>query len=277
MSGIIHTTRLITILVLVFCVFLTITHANFDVKTIYFRPTDAPAFSTVKAELQDLMLETQEVYANELERHGFERKLFNLQMDGNRPWIHHVGGQYNTSRYATNTWESILAELPNSLKNNLDDVRVIFIGGMKKIEKAYTGLGGSEHSGNYGGSCIIAHAAPEFSKQLIFHEMSHCFGLFHQMLDKQNEIILHNGLELMKYEARWLSKHYHFRQGFKQHNVFPTITSKSVVPGINNTVTFTINADSSVGLHQAQLITKNDHLTLLYFGQFKPVRTSNRR
>lgn len=261
MLGTTHKTRLITIVILLVMCTLTTAHAEFIVQTIYFQPTNAPSFNSVKDNINSIMLDTQRIYADELERHGFGRKTFRLEMENNNVKIHHISGKSNVSAYESDTWRSVTAELPNHLNpyvhsiDKLDRVRVIIVG-IPLINKTYAGLGGSQTNGNYfGGNCIIAQASPQYGIELIFHEIGHCFSLFHQGKDIHNELVLNNRLELLKYEARWLDKHYHFNNNQKSGSR-PIISDIPTTNVNNNILEFTINARSDTGLHQAVIARK---------------------
>ena len=52
---------------------------QFIVRTVYFQPTDTPG-PTQK--IIDLLVETQDFYRAEMERHGYGDKTFKLETDG---------------------------------------------------------------------------------------------------------------------------------------------------------------------------------------------------
>ena len=80
--------KLITLMILFLILLIPITAdaQQFIVRTIYFQPTDAPAPSD---RIPDLMLEVQDFYQSEMERHGYGAKTFRLENDANgNPSIH---------------------------------------------------------------------------------------------------------------------------------------------------------------------------------------------
>ncbi len=121
-------------------IFVGISSANFIVQTIYFQPTDAPNINDVRGNIRKLMVETQGLYANELDRHGFGKKTFNLEKDNNGLVIvHHVLAKNNGNHYVNNTWNNVLSELPDRFNpntapwNKQDAIRVIVIGSLTPI------------------------------------------------------------------------------------------------------------------------------------------------
>ena len=238
--------------------FVSTTSAEFIVKTIYFQPTDAPAFADVQDKISKLSITCQELYASEMDRHGFGEKTYRLEKDGvNNVRIHHIIGKHPADHYTLRTSAKVFLELPDNLNPNTrpwdeqDVVRVIIVGGITHINGNSWGIGWPRHSGRYGGTSLLAGASPHLSVNIIFHELRHCFGLYHQ----------ENGTsgKLERYEARWLDKHYHFNNianNFtfpKPLNKMPTLTN---IDG--NLVRFELELTSEIGLHQAQIFREND-------------------
>ena len=243
-------------------IFVEISSANFIVQTIYFQPTDAPNIDNVRNNIQKLMLETQELYGNELDRQGFGKKTFDLEKDNNGlVLVHHVVAKNNSNHYVNNTWNNVLPELPDQFNpntapwNKQDRIRVIVIGGVQLVDGRWWGIGWPVHSNRYGGTTYMAGGTPHFDKNLIFHEIGHCFGLYHK------EIVVEGQLD--HYEVRWLSEHYHFN-GDQNNFTFPTPINKNplLTNQDDNMVRFELELTSDIGLHQAQIHRTSDIIVL---------------
>ncbi len=129
------------------------------------------------------------------------------------------------------------------------------ISGIQLIDGRWWGVGWPRHSNRYGGTTYMAGGSPHFNENLIFHEIGHCFGLYH----KENGV----AGQLDHYEARWLSEHYHFNDD--QNNfTFPTPINKN--PLLTNQdddmVRFELEVTSNIGLHQAQIFRSSDIIVL---------------
>ena len=74
---------------------------QFIVRPVYFQPTDAPAPSD---RIADLMLEVQDFYQSEMEKHDYGAKTFRLENDANgNPSIHIVKGRHPAIHYISDT------------------------------------------------------------------------------------------------------------------------------------------------------------------------------
>lgn len=236
--------------------------AEFIVQTVYFRPTDVPDTQVAREKIANLMEDTQAFYASELDRHGFGEKTFTMERENSgKVKIHTVAAKHQMDHYVNDTWNRILLELPNELNaatspwSKQDKIRVIVIGGVKFVNGNKWGVGWPKHSNRYGGTCYLAGGSTGFNSNLISHEMGHCFALYHK------EVALPGTLE--HYEARWLSKHYHFN---KNTNNFTFPTPVSTLPTMtlldDDIIRFELELTSTIGLHQAQIFRKHDIIVL---------------
>ena len=123
----------------------------FIVKTIFFQPVDADHLADPK--IRDLMEDTQEFYASEMDRHGFGRKTFDLERDkSGQMIIHHVEGKHQSHHYISNTWEKVRGDLPVGFNPSVapwekkDEIRVILVGGIPLVDSIALGGAYSYHS-----------------------------------------------------------------------------------------------------------------------------------
>ena len=66
---------IIFVLVITICLFSLTAYSAFDVKVIYFQPTDSQDRSEW-LDLASIMRSIQDTYKSEMERHGFRDKIF---------------------------------------------------------------------------------------------------------------------------------------------------------------------------------------------------------
>ncbi len=233
------------------------THARFIVETIYFKPSDIINAKTDNtAEVVDA---AQKRYASEMQRHGFGRKTFRLERDGNsKVKVHIVNGRHGWRHYANDAWDKIRPELPNRFNpttspwDKQDRIRIIVVAGVNVLDGWVWGYGWPRHSNRYGGTAILAENSGHFDRYLVFHEIGHAFGLYHKPEGADAGTLEH-------YEARWLDKHYHFNN--RQNNFsLPKVEvhNPKLTATKEGRIRMEVIANSDIGLHQAMLVKNND-------------------
>ena len=132
----------ITIIILLLTWLIPSTYAQpiFTVRTIYFQPTDAPD-PTVR--IINLLIESENFYRSEMERHGYGAKTFQLETDqkGN-VGFHLVKGKQKADHYLDDTYRRVSAELPFKFTLDpiaQDNVHVIIIGGLHSLDNGSIG------------------------------------------------------------------------------------------------------------------------------------------
>ena len=256
-------TKLFYILViLLICITTNIYSQNqFVVQTIYFKPTDAVPFENIKDRIANIMNETQQLYADEMERNGFNRKTFKLERDGNNKIkIHLVNGKNNTQYYIDKVYDKLLPELPDKFNpntppvNKQDSIRLIIVGGINFVSLPnIIGLGWGYNTLRYGGEAVVV-ANHNFTTGLVFHELGHCFGLYHIVIS----------IHLLEdYEARWLDKHYHFNNKNNNFTYPKPIHKNPTLTDIgNDIIKFELPVISDIGLYQAQIFNVRNIIVL---------------
>ena len=232
---------------------------DFTVEVLYFNPADSKPISI--RYIQKVVSDTEQLYAYELNRNGFDKRTFRTERDSNGEIkVHTIKGEHNWQHYISNSWERILPELPDRFNpttppwDKQDRIRLIVVGGATTIEGFSGGIGWSYHSGRYGGNVIIAGGSGYFDKVLTFHEIGHAFGLFHKPLRPGIKTE-----ELEYYEARWIDKSYHFNRN-KNKSVYPKVdvNNYAITTTSMNTVVMEISVESNFELHQAVLVRSHD-------------------
>ena len=229
--------------------------AEFITKVVYFKPTNVRVDLTAK--IEKIVEDTQELYADEMERNGFERKTFRVETRLGKPRVHIVNGKRNSAHYIHNTFEKVRPELPNFLNQDTepwdkqDMIIVIIVGGIACLDAADGwcgwGTGFPFHSLRYGGGVVIAANSGHFNKEVLFHEMGHAFGLYHKPAGAEDGV-----LDL--YEARWLDKHYQFNRRGNDFTRPQFVGVHKMTALENDKVRFEVDATSNHGLHQAIIV-----------------------
>ena len=248
----------ISLFFLLCCVFCA--QGEFITKVVYFKPTNVKVDLTAK--IQKIVEDTQELYADEMERNGFGRKTFRVETRLGNPRVHVVNGKRNAASYIHNTFENVRQELPNFLNqdtepwNKQDMIIVIIVGGIDCVDGRKAdgwcswGTGWPFHSLRYGGGVVVAANSGHFNKELLFHEMGHTFGLYHKPVGAVDGV-----LDL--YEARWLDKHYQFNRRGNDFTLPQFVGVHKMTALEDDKVRFEIVATSNHGLHQAMIVGAN--------------------
>ena len=265
-------------LLIVICsaaVFPHITLAQDDrpiVQVIYFRANDKPPRPDVDAEIDRLIKETQLFFADEMERHEFGRKTFQIETDANgNTVVHHVVGKFPYAHYLEEvlTW---IEETPEQLGglHERNNIRVYMI---------ETHGGGQEFpENNPGGVCghgvtssSVAGSAHIYCWQwtTVAHELGHACGLRHDFRLSNGVYIMSYGPDmgqLSKCAAEWLEVHRAFNRsqprGFLHAGARAKLLLLSRVPPLNVTH-LQIELTRVDGAHQIQLVGKKNRETPL--------------
>ena len=79
------------------------------VRLIYFLPSDRSPQQDIDAKMDSLIKDVQQSYAEVMEYHGFGRKTFRFETDGDgKAVVHHVKGKFNDEYYHTETSSKVV-------------------------------------------------------------------------------------------------------------------------------------------------------------------------
>ena len=239
------------------------------VRLFYFLPSDRPVRPDRVTAFLQLVKDTQQFYADEMERHGFSRKTFRVETDKDgEPVVHHIDGNFEDAYYHKKTSDKVWKEItqrfdvPKDLYVCAIDISSESIGidvNSEIIDDSTCGEGSTVWRD--GGQEIIMPASGHcFSLGLLAHELGHGFGLAHDFRDDAH-IMSYGAIqnELSSCAAEWLdvSPFFNTRQN-PSNMLFPVdkdITVK-MLPPIEvppNGVRLRFEVSDSDGLHQAQL------------------------
>ena len=240
---------------------------EYVVKPIYFYPNDREPQPDINLQLDTLMKETQQLFADEMEAHGFSSKTFKLETKANGNVVaQHVKGNFNDAYYSTNGYGKVGDEFASrfDMSNN---IYLFFVDIRSRVNLSPSGevlepCGvGRGHS--VGGVAFVP--ASEFGNctgsdlrhntlWLVVHELKHAFGLLHEYPSSGS------AYQLSICEAEWLDGHRSFNRN--QENVVNHNTSIQMLPPTLVSPPATIRLRFEItdpdGLHQAQLIKSGD-------------------
>ena len=217
------------------------------VRVIYFVPNDRRPQPDIDAQLDTLMKEAQQFYADVMETYGFGRKTFRLETDADRKVVvHHVTGQSNDTFYHNGTVGKVQDEL-NPLFNTSKNIYFAAIDiGIERFDVDQPVCGQASGLGAFtpaSGTC--------FYFVVIAHELGHTFGLTH---NKYNRSGIDNLVDSFC-TAEWLDVHPYFNAGHQINSNNPT-TIRMIPPNSAsspNAIRFRFEVTDTDGLHQAQL------------------------
>lgn len=255
--------RFIAIRLIFALLFLSVVAQNsysepFLVKTIYFRPTDAPPIEKMNDRIIKWMTETQDFYRSEMIRNGFDAKTFKLKrLPNNDIKIYVVNAKHNSAHYSNDTYNKIRPELPLELENPndghwQDNINVILLGGVRVMDGWVSGYGWCWSGGRYGGICVntIKNRTDQNMFELIFHEMAHTLGLYHKPIHFHWHKLEH-------YEARWLNEHHLFNDNHGNrgwNGTLPRMTKQyDIIPKDEDLISIKFDLEGLNNLHQAQI------------------------
>ena len=229
------------------------------VRLIYFLPSDRQAKPDIDTQMDTLIKEVQQSYADDMERHGFGRKTFTFETDTTgKAVVHHVDGQFIAAYYEQGTFGKVHGEITEQFDIPRNIYLVVVDSGY--LINGFPGLASGQVAFINNISDLAGYV------YLASHELRHTFGLVH---DYRIDI---RGFtpRISKCTAEFLDAHNYFNTGRQDQNVSrgtiemlpPSLTSPP------NTIRLRFEVTDADGLHQAQLITNEVHLAGVRTGGF---------
>lgn len=261
-----------------------------SVRLIYFLPNDRPERPDRVSALRQLIKDTQEFYADEMERHGYGRKTFRVETDTNgEPVVHQFDGRFDEDHYYQRltdfkVWEEFFQQV-----NDLQHVYLIAIDLSYELlnEGESCGLGGVTFSPSnidrpafsfgsvavrhrdmtegeevVGGSAIIPASGHCFFDdvhdhlhplRVTTHELAHAFGLDHDFSDPDSAVG-GRGFRFSECDTEWLSVSRFFSNNPVSNNSPGNIQLISPPTYSTEGVNIGFEVTDADGLHQAQLL-----------------------
>lgn len=260
--------------------FPTIT-TNGRVRVVYLVPNDRSARPERMATLRQLMKDTQQFFADEMQSHGFGRKTFSVEADkAGEPVVHRIDGKFPEAHYyeegtGHKAWTEVRDHFNDRELQHIhfiaidlshDDIHGGKSGGEGTIafySQNWQGVEGrradiTEREEAYGGFVVISASGDVSEKlSLTAHELGHAWGLLHDFREaRDSDYVMAYGRQnrLSRCSAEWLSVNHFFNTKPIARNAPTDIQLLSTRAYSRETVSLRFKVTDPDGLHQAQLL-----------------------
>ncbi len=163
------------------------------VRLIYFLPKDRQPQPDINAKLDKHIKDTQQLFANQMEAHGFGRKTFQFETDaeGNAV-VHHFIGEFTDAHYSNlpSTWT-----IWNEIDKQFDPSKNIYLTVIDMSSRELDGGGIAGRAASWGSSGGLALVTVS-TIGATAHELGHTFGLDHDYRP--------NAKRIWKYTKDWM-------------------------------------------------------------------------
>ena len=232
------------------------------VRLIYFLPSDRSPQPDIDTKLDKLIKTVQQIYASQMEHHGFGRKTFKFETDSTgKAVVHHVKGKFKDEYYQKKSgkvWDEIDKQFDtyNNIYLTALDSKAELLDGFA------CGFGGPR--GDFGGTVLIPASGQCFYDTAVtVHELGHAFGLAHDYRNNLKawvDLYINEPMTTSFCAAQWLDVHRYFNTHDTNTNQLTTIQMASPTRVTEtNSVRFQFNVTDSDGLHQAQFLIPESH------------------
>ena len=248
--------------------FPTITR-NPMVRLINLIPNDRSVHPERVSVLRQFIKDTQQFFADEMQRHGFGRKTFSVETDKNgEPVVHRIDGKFPDDHYSRSglAWKVSTEVREHFDDSDLQDILLVIIDGKDLGGEATInyydkniGVNGRESyitrgEEAYGGFAVVA-VADDYFIGITAHELGHAFGLLHDYREGSEDSLMGGSRErLSKCSAEWLSVSHFFNTNPISPNKPTDIELLSTQAYSQNTVSLRFKVTDPDGLHHAQLL-----------------------
>ena len=235
------------------------------VRLVYFLPKDRSPQPNIDSEMDALIRNVQQSYAEQLENHGFGRRTFRFETDATgKAVVHHVKGKFDDAYYHTDTFGKVWTETAEQFDPSRNVYLVVHDDSTATID-GYCGQGGA--NGPEGGAALVP--APNSDRQrergwscfnvaVTAHELGHAFGLAHDHFRNATRTPSSYHTDWMvtsSCAAEWLDGHRYFNIGRTNPDTEEPTTIRMLpsLPVPPHSIRLRFEATDSDGLHQAQL------------------------
>ena len=235
------------------------------VRVVYFLSKDRQPQPDINAKIDKLIKETQQLFADQMERHGYGRKTFQIETDLNgKAVVHHIVGQFTEAHYSNEPSLSyaVLNEIPKwfDFFRGGDDYyfTVADVGTGVNIVRSCSSCPTIVSGVAVGNKALVTVGTATLGTTA--HELGHVFGLMHDFRGDAY-IMSYSGEKdgLSKCAAEWLDVHRAFNPSINRSQlaVSTDSTVKMLPPSFvaPNAIRFRFRVTTPHGLHQAQLQT----------------------
>lgn len=232
---------------------------DFTVRIIYFLPKDREPQPNIDAKIDKLIKRVQKFYADEMERHGFGRKTFQLETnEAGNAVVHHVIGEHNDKRYLNASWMT-WGPIYKKFKRS----KTVFFNVIDfSSERTRPGSCGEGQGGIDGGRVLIPASGVCFRLDVAAHELGHAFGLPHDWRSNSHIMSYGRGRNRISFcAAQWLDVHPFFNTNRiaavkRMSETPPNIKVLKVIKYPSNILYTYLKATDADGLHHTQFQTR---------------------
>ncbi len=236
------------------------------VRVVYFLPKDRQPQQDIDAKLDKLIKDTQQLFTDQMERHGYGRKTFQIETDLNgKAVVHHIVGQFTEAHYSSvpSLSFAVLNEIPKwfdffggggDYYFTVVDMGSAGVKVVRRCSSCPIGVSGIAD----GNKALVTVATATLGTTA--HELGHTFGLMHDFRGGAY-IMSYSGEEdgLSKCAAEWLDLQRAFNPSINRSQfAVPTNSTVEMFPptfAAPNAIRFRFKVTTSTGLHQVQLHT----------------------
>ena len=229
------------------------------VRMIYFLPNDRQPRTDIDATFDTLIRVVRQSYAEQMESHGFGRRTFRFETDGDgKALVHHVEGEYDDVHYHTDSFGKVWEETVERFDLRANIYLVVLDIGDTLLDSGICGavsgrlvvipcsIFKNEHAWNCGNVAVIAH------------ELGHAFGIDHDSFRNatRSPSSYHTDMMVTSFcAAEWLDAHRYFNLGRKYPEINQKTTIRMLPPRAvpPNALNLRFEVTDPDGLHQAQL------------------------
>ena len=227
------------------------------VRLIYFLPKDRKPQPDIDAKFDKWIKDVQQLYANQMEAHGFGRKTFQFETDASgKAVVHRFVGQFTDEHYSnlSYTWD-IWGEIDKQFDASKNIYVTVIDMSSEYIDRGRAGGRGGSW-GSAGGK-VLTTIVPN-TDGIIAHEIAHAFGLFHDKATsnaKRISIFVEDLMINSFCTAEWLDAHRAFNPGQSAENEPTKI--QMLPPSLAsppNVIRLRFEISDPNGIHQVQLL-----------------------
>lgn len=226
-------------------------------RLIYFLPINRRAQHDIDAKLDTLIKDVQQFYAQEMQRHGFDRKTFTFETDATgKAVVHHVNGRFSDCYYHTETSDKVEQEVGKRFDTSKNIYLIAVDISSERIglseDENVCGVGGHYLKGGY---ATIPTSGKCFHWETAAHELGHAFGLQHDFRNDAYMMSYGSDPDQLSYcAAEWLNAHRYFNTHQPAFNKPTAILMHTPIGLPSNTIRLRFEVTDADGLHQAQLM-----------------------
>ena len=244
---------------------------EYVVRLIYFLPSDREPQPDIDTDIDSMIKEVQQFYADQMEAHKFGRKTFQLETDAHgNAIVHHITGKFEDKYYvdAGDAYVKAWNEVGEVFDTSQNVYLVVIDTSDERISGERHVAGRAKPIGYRGGLAAISTFGILLDASTAAHEIGHTFGLLHDF--SSTDRIMSWGptswgpggsAHLSKCAAEWLDVHPHFNTNQPQTaDNAPTMLKMLPTSFVSapNTIRLRFEITDANGLHQAQLFVADD-------------------